>query len=143
MEKNRKAATLFEILLALVLFLFLSDAIGVGCPIKFLTGISCPGCGMTRAWLAAFSLRFDLALAYHPLFWTVPPLFGLVLLRTRMDPRLLRGLMAVALLTFLVVWMVRLTTPQEANVLFSGLLQEDVVTVETPPWLKFLRMHSA
>ena len=30
---------------------------GIGCPIKFWTGVSCPGCGMTRAWLAALSGR--------------------------------------------------------------------------------------
>lgn len=47
-------------------------ATGIGCPIKFMTGISCPGCGMTRAWLEALQLHLSVALAYHPLFWAVP-----------------------------------------------------------------------
>ena len=43
------------------------------CPIKFITGISCPGCGMSRA--AISFLRFDFAKAwyYHPgVFLLIP-----------------------------------------------------------------------
>lgn len=49
-------------------------ATGIGCLFYHITGIPCPGCGMTRAMLSA--LRGDLASAwrYHPLFWLVPPL---------------------------------------------------------------------
>ncbi|MBQ8624945.1 MAG: DUF2752 domain-containing protein [Agathobacter sp.] len=38
------------------------------CPYDYIFGISCPGCGMTRAFLSL--LRFDFASAfyYHPLF---------------------------------------------------------------------------
>lgn len=42
--------------------------VGIGCPIKFLTGISCPGCGMTRAVLSLLTLDFKAAFYYHPLF---------------------------------------------------------------------------
>ena len=47
-------------------------ALGITCPIKFLTGISCPGCGLTRAWTRALMLDPLGALAYHPLFWLAP-----------------------------------------------------------------------
>lgn len=49
------------------------------CVVRAVTGIPCPGCGLSRAWLAA--LRLDLAAAffYHPLFWTVP-LLGVYML---------------------------------------------------------------
>ncbi|MDR0850900.1 MAG: DUF2752 domain-containing protein [Clostridiales Family XIII bacterium] len=40
----------------------------VGCPIKLVTGIPCPGCGMTRAFLAAARFDFAEAFLYHPLF---------------------------------------------------------------------------
>jgi len=52
---------------------------GITCPIKFITGISCPGCGMTRACLSA--LRFDFASAfyYHPLWIGVIPVSALLL----------------------------------------------------------------
>ena len=51
------------------LVLYLLD---VGCIFRLMTGIPCPGCGMTRAWLAALRLDFAAAFAYHPLFWVVP-----------------------------------------------------------------------
>lgn len=46
----------------------------VGCPILRLTGISCLGCGMTRAWMCVLILRFADAFAFHPL-WLLPPVF--------------------------------------------------------------------
>ena len=52
---------------------------GIGCPIKFVTGISCLGCGMTRAWLSLLKLDFAAAFYYHPLY-AVPPLAILVYL---------------------------------------------------------------
>ncbi len=42
------------------------------CPIKAVTGIPCPGCGMTRAWLSVLRLDIRKAFAYHPMFWTAP-----------------------------------------------------------------------
>ncbi|MDR2157132.1 MAG: DUF2752 domain-containing protein [Clostridiales Family XIII bacterium] len=44
----------------------------VGCPFKLITGIPCPGCGMTRAFLSAAQLDFRSAFAYHPLFPIIP-----------------------------------------------------------------------
>lgn len=42
------------------------------CPIKYLSGISCPGCGMTRALFACLRFRFADALRYHPLIVLLP-----------------------------------------------------------------------
>ena len=42
------------------------------CIWKTIFGIPCPGCGMTRAWLAAFRLDMKAAFSYHPMFWSVP-----------------------------------------------------------------------
>ncbi len=47
-------------------------AAGISCPIKFLTGISCAGCGMTRACLSALRFDFTAAFEYHPLWITLP-----------------------------------------------------------------------
>lgn len=45
-----------------------------GCPIRNATGIPCPGCGMSRAWMAALRLDLAGAMEYHPMFWSIPVL---------------------------------------------------------------------
>ena len=44
-----------------------------GCPFARLLGISCPGCGLTRAWLCFLQGRWQQAMAYHALFLPAPP----------------------------------------------------------------------
>ena len=46
---------------------------GIGCPIRFSTGISCPGCGMSRAVLLLLSGHFQAAFQMHPLVYAVLP----------------------------------------------------------------------
>ena len=83
-------------------------ALGVGCPIKYLTGISCPGCGMTRACLSALRLDFSAALYYHPLWMALPPFaVACVLLRWRRKPRALRALVFGGAALMLAVWVWR------------------------------------
>ncbi|HLF43495.1 MAG TPA: DUF2752 domain-containing protein [Acidimicrobiia bacterium] len=45
------------------------------CPIALLTGVACPGCGMTRAASALLRGNFDRALDYHPLIPIIVVLF--------------------------------------------------------------------
>ena len=42
------------------------------CLIRYVTGIPCISCGMSRAWLAALRLDLGRAFQYHPMFWSVP-----------------------------------------------------------------------
>lgn len=49
--------------------------LGFSCLFQRFFGISCPGCGMTRAMLAALRLQFRAAFAYHPMFWSMPILY--------------------------------------------------------------------
>lgn len=65
--------------LAIVVFYLLLFSFGITCPIKFLTGISCPGCGMSRAFFSAVTLHFSTAFYYHPLWVFVVPI-GLLLI---------------------------------------------------------------
>ena len=80
------------------------------CPILFVTGIHCPGCGLTRAWLAALQGALGRAFAYHPMFWAVPVLYlffwkdGWVFAQ----PRYNRLVLMSIVLGFLLVWLGRL-----------------------------------
>ncbi len=49
------------------------------CLFRSLTGIPCPACGMSRAWLALLHGDLAGAFRYHPLFWTIPLLILLVI----------------------------------------------------------------
>lgn len=44
-----------------------------GCPTRRLLGVSCPGCGMTRACLSLLQLDFQAAFDYHPLVFVLAP----------------------------------------------------------------------
>ena len=56
------------------------------CVFRYLTGIPCPTCGLTRAWLAAFRLDFTAAFLQYPMFWCVPVLVLYLLLDGRLFP---------------------------------------------------------
>ena len=54
------------------------------CPIYFFSGISCPGCGMTRALFSLLRFDFDAALYYHPLiYFCIFMLLALMILHIR------------------------------------------------------------
>ena len=80
---------------------------GIGCPIRLVTGTPCPGCGMTRAWIAALHLDFAQAMRMHPLFWLFPPALFLATFGDLL-PRRAQTLPATAmLLAFVTVWLIR------------------------------------
>ena len=79
----------------------------ITCPILAVTGIPCPGCGLTRACLAALRLDLAAAFSYHFMFWSVPVLYGCFWLDGRLFPRRWMNLTFYALLGagFLVNWL--------------------------------------
>lgn len=85
-------------------------SLGVTCPIKFATGVSCPGCGMTRAWLALLTGKPALALYYHPLVWLPPIALALYLFRARLPRWAVKDGLWTAGLLFCGVYLFRLLT---------------------------------
>ena len=82
--------------------LLLARLWGWPCVFLWLTGIPCPGCGMTRAWIAVLRGQLTAAFAYHPLFWTAPILYGCLLtdghlFGRKWADRVLLGLLLAAL----------------------------------------------
>lgn len=79
-----------------------------GCPIKRITGLSCAGCGMTRAWISL--LKFDIrqAIYFHPLFWCVPIMYVLILRNNTLSKRKKSLLWGSIITLFLIVYLIRL-----------------------------------
>ena len=147
-ELIRRALSCIGVLFIAWLVLYLLD---IGCIFRLMTGIPCPGCGMTRAWLAALRLDFSAAIAYHPLFWAVPIAFVLAFVREETTSgKVKRGIdIVVATLCVLViaVWIVRLVNPADAGLLFGGRapagVPTDIIHLEQPRWLTILRSYLA
>jgi hypothetical protein len=55
------------------------------CPNRAMTGIPCPGCGLTRASLALLSGDLAGALHWHPLVFLLLPLAGFLVLRSMLS----------------------------------------------------------
>lgn len=94
-------------LLILVFYTFLS-LFNAGCPIKYFTGISSPGCGMTRAVLAALRLDFKAAFYYHPLFLLTPFMYFLFLFDFLFPPRIYKITWIMIIVIFLITYFYRL-----------------------------------
>lgn len=92
----------------IIVLIIISYVSGIGCPVKFFTGISCPGCGMTRAWEAAFSLDFHQAFLYHPLFWTIPFIIIFFFLRKNISKKLNNIALYLFIALFMGVYIVRM-----------------------------------
>lgn len=88
------------------------------CVFRFWTGIPCPGCGMTRALVAAFQGQWRLSFSYHPLgipllaVWTswllISPFYRLERPQRESLRKLRRWAEAVTLAVILIVYGVRL-----------------------------------
>ncbi|MBQ2989056.1 MAG: DUF2752 domain-containing protein [Clostridia bacterium] len=68
--------------IGLLYFGFVSlTKIGIPCPFRLITGLQCPGCGISRMLMAVIRLDFVSAFHYNPVvFLTSPILLFLILL---------------------------------------------------------------
>lgn len=86
----------------------LLTAVHIGCPIRFLTGISCAGCGMTRAFFLALSFDFGQAFYMHPLYFTAPLLVFVFLFEGLLPKKAVKLFWISAGIVFLAVYILRL-----------------------------------
>ncbi len=111
-SERTKAAT------GIILLYAALESLGITCPIKFLTGVSCAGCGMSRAWFAVFRGDFAAAFSFHPLFWLPCAAAVLYTVRRRIPVHIYKsgwiGVVALAL----TVYLVRLVNPADTIVVF-------------------------
>jgi hypothetical protein len=111
--KNIKISEYIKFGLAMVLLYIFLDMVGIGCPIKFLTGISCAGCGMTRAWIHLVHLDIKGAFYYHPLFF-LPVIYVLIILiKDRISSKIFNCLMIIGIGLFITIYIYRLLNPDD------------------------------
>lgn len=101
MRKEKKELMIFIFLLGLASLVIVSQTQKSICVIYNTTGLPCPSCGMTRAFLYLAKLDFAEAFHYHPLFPMVPLLFFSYLKGNQ-------KLLITICLIFIVVWLIRM-----------------------------------
>ena len=92
---------------------------GIRCPIRYTTGVSCMGCGMTRALWSAFTLNFKDAFYYHPLWVLVPPAVVVFLFRKKINEKVWKVLLGIGIAAFIIVYFIRLFDTHNHVVVFE------------------------
>lgn len=124
---EKQKTIIFDFVLIILLALWY---LFFGCPFRFLFGLPCAGCGMTRAVTALLHGDFSLAWHFHPLVFLLPVLFLGFLLRKRFSKKFLTAAVAAVFVLFTVVFFVRLfggsdvVRPDFANSAVFGLFEK-------------------
>lgn len=116
-KKHGNLSAIFFVLL-LTVIVFVEMITGIGCPIYFVTGISCPGCGMSRALFRVLRFDFAGAFLFHPLWCLLPVLAVFWFLResARISHKTYGRFLWVFSILFLLVYLFRLLDPADTIV---------------------------
>lgn len=93
---------------AVVVLYVILESFGVTCPIKYITGISCAGCGMSRAWIALLHFNIHEAFMYHPLFFLPPVVVIIMLLKSKINIKFYKIFMFTMAGAFVIVYLYRM-----------------------------------
>lgn len=118
-KKGKELCNLLSAIAAVLMVYGLFTVLGIGCPIKFITGISCMGCGMTRAWLSVLCLDFKSAFYYHPGFWIPPLVIIFLYLKNKNKIKKYKFFMFTAIAVFVIIYFVRLIWSDNDIVVFQ------------------------
>lgn len=104
-------------LICIFLAIFLIYILFTGCPIKLFTGVSCAGCGMSRAYFSLLHLNFRDAFYYHPLF-PCPIIFVAVYIMTKFgfSQKAAKAIYGVMIFLFIAVYIYRMVAPYDGNI---------------------------
>ena len=117
-KSHRRIEVITSVAVVVVLYVIL-ESFGVTCPIKYITGISCAGCGMSRAWMAFLQLDIAKAFAYHPLFWLVPIAVIVLLCKSKINIKIYKIIIFTIIIMFAIVYICRLIWSGDDVVVFE------------------------
>ena len=93
---------------AVVVLYVILESFGVTCPIKYITGISCAGCGMSRAWISLLHFNIHDAFMYHPLFFLPPVVVIAMLFKSKINIKFYKIFMFTMAGAFVIVYLYRM-----------------------------------
>lgn len=108
---GKECKDIIRILIIIVIYALILRITGIGCPIRFLTGISCMGCGMSRAVISLMRFQFKEAFNYHPLVYILPLLIVLIVCEDKIfmvDKNLTKKIWRIIIISFFAVYLIRL-----------------------------------
>ena len=103
---------------AVVMLYVILESFGVTCPIKYITGISCAGCGMSRAWIALLHFNIHEAFMYHPLFFLPPVVVIVMLLKSKINIKFYKIFMFTIAGAFVIVYLYIVFFEPQNNIVF-------------------------
>ncbi len=80
------------------------------CVYRYLFNITCPGCGMSRAFFSLMRLDFAAAFSYHRMFWSVPILYLYFLFDAKLFKNKILNytVLGLVILGFIINWMMKI-----------------------------------
>ena len=106
-SKSQRTEAITAVTAVVILYVVL-ESFGVTCPIKYITGISCAGCGMSRAWIALLHFNIHDAFMYHPLFFLPPVVVIVMLLKSKINIKIYKIFMFTMACAFVIVYLYRM-----------------------------------
>ncbi len=126
-ERGKALIRRAAILSALAAALCVAVRRGTPCLFRRYTGLICPSCGMSRAWLAAFHLELREAFEYHPMFWAIPVFAAFFLLGERALTKWGKVLLLGLLLAYFACYCVRLLDDPGGNTVFWATINPIII----------------
>ena len=117
-KSHRRIEVITSVATVVVLYVII-ESFGVTCPIKYITGISCAGCGMSRAWIALLHFNIHDAFMYHPLFFLPPVVVIVMLLKSKINIKIYKIIIFTIIIMFAIVYMCRLIWSGDDVVVFE------------------------
>lgn len=106
-RKSHRTEVITSVAAVVVLYVII-ESFGVTCPIKYITGISCAGCGMSRAWIALLHFNIHDAFMYHPLFFLPPVAVIIMLLKSKINIKIYKIFIFTMAGAFVIVYLYRM-----------------------------------